>query len=302
MAVNYPLLKKCYSRLAKYHRMYFAPLPMPEIHDDIVEWFSSGLGKRILAQEQKVLDDLLPGLFGYHLMQMSILDNVCLYQKSSTGHQFSLSNLRPPVTETMIADASSAHSSVMDQAQGHKHSVAQTSLLISSFEDLPIDSDSIDVSLLHHVLEYSVSPQQLLREVTRVTIPSGYIVITGFNPFSMMGLTKPLRRCFSASKHWNYQPLRISRLIDWFQLLGLELVECQTSDFGLPINRYYSPRFDRLSKKVLPNMGAVYTLVLRKNVSSIRMIKTKWKSRRMLTRWNKGVVVQNTSSSQTSSE
>ena len=53
---------------------------------------------------------------------------------------------------------------------------------LSDPEQLPIESESIDVALLHHVLEYSASPHALLRESARVVVPHGSVIVIGFAP------------------------------------------------------------------------------------------------------------------------
>ncbi|MCQ4062135.1 class I SAM-dependent methyltransferase, partial [Klebsiella pneumoniae] len=58
----------------------------------------------------------------------------------------------------------------------------------AEFEELPFESQSLDMIVLPHVLEFSEDPHQLLREVERVLMPEGRVVITGFNPMSLWGL------------------------------------------------------------------------------------------------------------------
>ena len=49
-------------------------------------------------------------------------------------------------------------------------------MIATRFRDLPIASNSIDLLLLPHVLEFSVNPHQILREVQRVLMPDGHAV------------------------------------------------------------------------------------------------------------------------------
>ncbi len=41
-----------------------------------------------------------------------------------------------------------------------------------------------------HCLAYSHDPHWLLREVDRVLIDDGWLIISGFNPFSLLGMAK----------------------------------------------------------------------------------------------------------------
>jgi SAM-dependent methyltransferase len=46
-----------------------------------------------------------------------------------------------------------------------------------------------------HALEFHDDPHQILREVERVLIPEGELIITGFNPISIWGLRQRLPNC-----------------------------------------------------------------------------------------------------------
>jgi ubiquinone/menaquinone biosynthesis C-methylase UbiE len=237
----------------------------------IAEWFASALGQRVLAEEQQYIDELLPEMFGYHLMQLGVLPISSLFSASSTGHQFVIEPCG------LICN---------NESDNNKKSVSS---LIAQFEQLPIDADVIDVALLHHALDFSTHPHQLLREVTRVLIPSGHIVLVGFNPFSLLGFGHSIARLFSNSDIYKRQHLPISRLDDWFEVLDLELVYNRRGYYGLPLNRYCSIRINRWLKMLMPVIGGFYVLVLRKNITPMTKIQTKWKKRSVLPVWRKGV-------------
>ncbi|WP_187202567.1 class I SAM-dependent methyltransferase, partial [Sodalis-like endosymbiont of Proechinophthirus fluctus] len=55
---------------------------------------------------------------------------------------------------------------------------------------LPFANKSADACLLTHTLSYTGDPHRLLREVDRVLIDDGWLVVTTFNPMSMLGLGK----------------------------------------------------------------------------------------------------------------
>jgi ubiquinone/menaquinone biosynthesis C-methylase UbiE len=62
------------------------------------------------------------------------------------------------------------------------------------FDALPFDSASLDLVVLPHTLELASDPHQTLREVERVLVPEGRVVIVGFNPASLWGLRQGLGR------------------------------------------------------------------------------------------------------------
>ena len=86
---------------------------------------------------------------------------------------------------------------------------------------LPFASNSTDLVVLPHVLEFSMDAHQILREVERILIPEGHLIILGFNPISLWGLRNRFDRsgCFP----WHGTYLSLARLKDWLQLLGFEV-------------------------------------------------------------------------------
>jgi len=74
------------------------------------------------------------------------------------------------------------------------------------------------------VLEFADEPHQVLREVDRVLVPEGQVVITGFNPSSLWGARQSLCR-FGASPFLprSGQFIRLPRIKDWLKLLSFEV-------------------------------------------------------------------------------
>ena len=115
--------------------------------------------------------------------------------------------------------------------------------LSACLEALPFKSNSLDGVVLHHALEQTTDPRVALREVTRVLIPGGRIVICGFNPLSLLGARRLYARYFSdsLSDHRLVNPLR---LFDWLTLLGFELdVRPVYCGYGLPVSKLVN-KFD----------------------------------------------------------
>lgn len=92
---------------------------------------------------------------------------------------------------------------------------------VVSFTDLPLPTDTLDVMVLHHVLDFAQSPHQVLAEAARTLRPGGRLILVGFDPWSPFGmahwLVSPLRK----ASVWRHNSLRRSRLVDWLALLGL---------------------------------------------------------------------------------
>ncbi len=56
------------------------------------------------------------------------------------------------------------------------------------FDALPFPDNSLDLVVLPHALELARDPHRTLREVERVLVPEGRVVIAGFNPASLWSL------------------------------------------------------------------------------------------------------------------
>lgn len=259
------------SSIVQQHQHYFGVQAINESQKDIDTWFSSLLGQRMLVQQKEQIDHLLADMFGYHLMQLSVLDNTRLLSESPTTHQFSVI----PFTQDKTRKA----------------------CVHAEFERLPIESNAIDVALLHHALDFSVNPHQLLRETARVIMPNGHIILVGFNPFSMMGASTPLACMLSKSHFYHRNHLRLARLKDWCKVLELELVYSDKGYFGLPCDRYYTPKMETIGKNLVPFLGGFYVLVLRKSITPMTMVKTTWKKQKVLPKWRKGIATSSVSPS-----
>ena len=85
---------------------------------------------------------------------------------------------------------------------------------------LPFASDSIDLVLLGHALEFCDDPHGLLREVDRVLTLDGYVLVVGFNPVSLFGLRRVLGR---RGIPWSGSFYSLGRISDWLRVLGLNV-------------------------------------------------------------------------------
>ena len=66
--------------------------------------------------------------------------------------------------------------------------------LYCDFDALPFPDHSLDLVVLPHALELSRDPHLTLREVERVLVPEGRVMILGFNPASLWGLRQRFGR------------------------------------------------------------------------------------------------------------
>ncbi|CDG20433.1 conserved protein of unknown function [Xenorhabdus poinarii G6] len=88
---------------------------------------------------------------------------------------------------------------------------------------LPFASKSVDACLLAHILTYSMTPHWLLREVDRIMIDDGWLVISGFNPISLLGVKK-ITAQIGCRQPCQAQMFSIRRQLDWLRLLNYEVM------------------------------------------------------------------------------
>lgn len=153
----------------------------------------------------------------------------------------------------------------------------------SDLHQLPFSAQSVDLLLLPHVLEFDDNPHQILREVERVLVPEGQVVITGFNPYSLWGM----RRHFCAARRsmpWNGRYISVPRLRDWFALLGFET---RAGAFGCYAPSIRQEKWLRrwefieyVGDRWWPYAGAVYVIQAIKRVHGMRLITPVWADRR----------------------
>jgi SAM-dependent methyltransferase len=158
---------------------------------------------------------------------------------------------------------------------------------VTHFGALPFPSNSLDLVVLPHALELTSHPHATLREVGRVLVPEGRVVICGFNPMSLWGFRQQRGHLY---KRFGLKGMFLPeagefigylRIRDWLRLLGLEL---ESGTFGCyrPAlsSETWLARFswmDQLGARWWPILGAVYCLVAVKRVFSTTLINPAWR-------------------------
>ena len=213
------------------------------------EWFATPLGQYLVAREQAYFDRAVADVFGYNAFQLGLVENDLL-----RASRIAL-RVRVEVTGAVQIRA--------------------------DFRDLPIASNSADLVLLPHVLEFSEHPHQILREVARVLLPEAHVLIACFNPWSLWGF----RRVFASRSRypWRGRFINLPRLKDWLALLGFEIVGGQMSCYSPPcIQQKWLNRFSFMEKagdRWWPMAGGVYFLQAVKRVRGMRLIMPNWRDR-----------------------
>lgn len=102
---------------------------------------------------------------------------------------------------------------------------ANTQKVQGDIQQIPIASESIDIVIMPHSLEFESDQHQVLREVERVLKPEGQLLLMGFNPWSIYGFFHylPLKR---KNTPWCGNFISRRRIMDWLRLLNFETENC----------------------------------------------------------------------------
>ncbi len=219
---------------------------------DMTEWLQTPLGENLLQVECSLLENMMNRRFGYHLLQLSCAD-ISMHDDSPIGHKFSLT------PSTKVKNGS----------------------LVAQAEAIPLAGESVDMVVLHHALDYSEHPHQLLREADRVLIAGGHLLITGFNPFSTWGVRHKLSRQ-SGKSPWQSNLLSSMRLSDWLKLLDYKIEQVHYGLYSLPINSSklirYSSFMSKLAQRLNWPTGGIYVISAKKQALPMTPIREPWKA------------------------
>ncbi len=223
--------------------VYNSGMAETTLHD----WLETPLGNYVLGQEQLVLDEAVCNVFGFNALQVFLPEFDAL-RANRIPNKITVSREGP-------------------------------ALLRADLTALPLATQSIDLAVLPHALEFSPNPHALLREVDRVMMPEGRLIITGFNPRSLWGM----RQFFSGGDQrypWCGRFIALSRLKDWLALLGFEVNAGRFWAYAPPFatERWLRRcRFMELAGDRWWGVGGgVYLLQAIKRVQGVRLITPCW--------------------------
>jgi SAM-dependent methyltransferase len=221
--------------------------------DSLHDWLATPTGQYLLGWEQAQFDRAVTDVFGFHALQLGLPEFDAL-AANRMPHRW-LGCDRLPV-----------------------HGRLGRELLLTQYEALPFPDASLDLLVLPHTLELSFDPHATLREVERVLVPEGRVVISGFNPTSLWGLQKSCGKgppeVGDYMGHW--------RLRDWLRLLSFEV---QDNHFGCYRPALRSERWlqrlawmDLAGSRSWPIFGGVYMVSAIKRVRGMRLMGPAWKA------------------------
>ena len=213
-------------------------------------WLKTPLGEVVLARESALIAAALENVFGLQAVQVGAWGGDELFLRHCRSRRCALVAPYPGDGVDIVARASA----------------------------LGLASDSVDVMVLPHTLELDEHPHETLREVQRILVGDGHVVLLGFHPLSSWGLCQRARRSPSAGGAISQR-----RLLDWLTLLGLDPVDRRSYLFTPPINHHAvarrAPRVEQFGERYLSFLGGAYMVVAKKRVYTRLPLRPSWYQR-----------------------
>ena len=137
---------------------------------------------------------------------------------------------------------------------------------------LPIQSETVDLVILPHLLEFDANRFQTMREIERVLKPEGELIILNLNPLNIW-----VRLLFVWNKKmsysWKGSFLSRTRVADWLKLLNFEIKT--TSEFTMD-SILSTPGYFKFGKRTFLSMAYAVRAVKRQyTLIPLSTVKTK---------------------------
>lgn len=226
------------------------------------DWLLTPPGRYLLAWERSQLDIAVADIFGFHALQLGLPELDALASNRMPHRWLATSAMQPGAA------------------------------IVTDFSALPFPANSLDLVVLPHTLELTPDPHTTLREVERVLVPEGRVVIAGLNPLSLWGLRQRRSRWLHRFG-WGQlflpqagELIGYWRLRDWLRLLDFEV---EVGRFGCYRPALSSEKWlrrlqwmDWAGERWYPILGSVYFLVAVKRVRGMTLLSPSWKTSRVL--------------------
>ncbi|RKP56423.1 class I SAM-dependent methyltransferase [Pararobbsia silviterrae] len=284
-------------------------------------WTASPPGRYVLAWEQAQLDHVVGDIFGYHALQLGlpqldalrenrmpyrglVLDNA---SRASTPYAMPPSKAARPASDGSAGwsprfdplhggpaghagddprngregrDGRASVTPLPSRGLAHAPGFARSTIWCE-FVELPFEAQSVDLVVMPHTLEFTPDPHRLLREVERVLMPDGQLVIAGFNSLSLWGMRQSMGRMtrnpFVPGTH---DLIAFTRLKDWIKLLGFEFDRGRFGCYRPPLlTDKWLARYEFMESagdRWWPIFGATYMITAVKRVRGMRLVGPKW--------------------------
>lgn len=238
---------------------------------DLHDWLQTPCGQYLLEWEDQKVQSRVADIFGYHALQLGLPEMDAL-QANRMPHRWLATEYGGPASGPGWARLG----------------------LLTDFTALPFPANTLDLLVLPHTLEFSSDPHATLREVERVLVPEGRVVVFGLNPTGLWAL-RQWRSRVTQRLGWGqlFLPqegefIGARRLQDWLRLLSFEV---EHSEFGCFVPAVHTGKWlqrwqwlDRYGPRFWPVLGSAYCMVAVKRVRGIHLLGPAWKKQRQSSR------------------
>ncbi len=219
-------------------------------------WLAGPLGAMLLEQEREIVARSLECAFGLH----------CLQVGAWGGAETFLALARTRRAALVAASAASA---------------ASGAALVAEPAALALQSDSVDVMLLPHTLEFAPDPHEVLREAGRVLSGEGELVVLGFEPLGSWSLRHAFTR--GGCPPGLCRTIPAQRLSDWLKLVGFEVGATERFLYAPPLASLRTGEarglFERIGRRAWPRFSGAYLLHARKRMHSMTPVRLRHRLR-----------------------
>lgn len=231
----------------------------------IRQWLNDPLGKHLILTEKQAIDKIEVKMTGSRMLLLGPAELSAASVDIQIGHKLLVNHEELAGTNLQFT-------------------AKDVQFLCARDDKLAIESDSMDVVYLAHALEIASNPHEVLREAYRVLRPEGYLIITGFNPYSLWGVLRLLLR-FTSKFPWTANFMSSMKIKDWLSLLGLDLVSGHSYCYTPPLaSESCLAKFfvvERICNRLKLPFGAANVIVACKRVVTLTPLRPVWHDRRM---------------------
>jgi len=146
--------------------------------------------------------------------------------------------------------------------------VINPNTLVCAPERLPLADDSLDLTLIHHLLEAVERPHHVLQEAARVTRADGRLLVFGWHPYGPA--SGPVSR---RPAPWQRQWRAPRRLRDWLEFVDFEIERVDYCGFRWPWNTARNRRLETLGRRYNVPLAQAYLLIARRRTIPMQPIR-----------------------------
>lgn len=214
--------------------------PQPQ-QNRLDDWYQKPIGKYLLKLEAEALNSFATKIKGNYLMQIGGVNHLDYTKLFKIQKQVYV----PVNSENTASDKL---------------------LNLAQMTPFYISPGTIDVIVIHHLLEAHKKSRKFLETIEKLLAPDGKLLIYGFNPYSINGITN----FFHASNYMTpfcCKNLSSACLKSWLIKLGFNSFRRQTFGFNNFLVDSDPPEFtflEPIAKRLCPSLGSIYLLCAEK--------------------------------------